>query len=255
MALNWAMIASDGQNPVPLPGEKVLFRQEKTTLNLDLGGEYPGNPNNNYKAEGITFITNQRIIFISRPTLPHFKSLSIPLLNLKEGKLQQPWFGANYYQAIVIPVLNGGLPSPGQLKITFKEGGGFEFSTYYNEMISRLSETEGTIPIEHAEPLPTYTPRENAENSSSHSTAASTTVAAASTLVSSSSPPPPQPQPQMALTETSISTPEISNINNNELLPSPTTPSSGNVNSSIVTSPQLIDPDELPPSYDEVINR
>ncbi|CAG8586944.1 882_t:CDS:2 [Diversispora eburnea] len=176
MALNWAMIASDGQNPVPLPREKIIF--------------------------------------ISRPTLSHFKSLSIPLLNLKEGKLQQPWFGANYYQAIVIPVLNGGLSSPGQMKITFKEGGGFEFSTYYNEMISRLSETEGTIP-EHAEPLPTYTPRENAEHSSSPLTAAVST-AAASTAAKS------------------ISTPEISNINNNELLPSTTT------SSSIVTSPQLL---------------
>ncbi|CAG8825313.1 23577_t:CDS:2, partial [Gigaspora rosea] len=63
---------------------------------------YPGNPGD-YKAEGNVFITNQRVIFISRPSLPHFQSLSIPLLNLREGKFQQPWFGANYYQAHLIP--------------------------------------------------------------------------------------------------------------------------------------------------------
>lgn len=50
------------------------------------------------------FLNISKVIFISRPALSHFKSLSVPLLNIKDGKLQQPWFGANYYQAIVIPV-------------------------------------------------------------------------------------------------------------------------------------------------------
>jgi len=104
MALNWAMIASDGKSPVPLPGEKFLFEQNKVSLVLDMGGGYPGNATT-IKADGGIFLTNQRVVFISRPSLEHFKSLSIPLPNLKEGKLQQPWFGANYYQAIVTPAL------------------------------------------------------------------------------------------------------------------------------------------------------
>jgi len=157
MALNWVMITSDGLNPVPLPGEKIFFSQAKVSLILDCGGGYPGNPGT-YQANGTLFLTNQRIIFISIPSLPHFKSLSVPILNLKEGKLQQPWFAANYYQGHVMPVHGGGLTVPGQLKITFKEGGGFEFSTMYNEALQRMLEADGTAPPEHLDPLPVYSP-------------------------------------------------------------------------------------------------
>ncbi|CAG8759248.1 6928_t:CDS:2 [Dentiscutata erythropus] len=169
MALNWVMIASDGKSPVPLPREKILFSQEKVSLALEIGGGYPGNPGD-YRAEGNIFITNQRVIFISRPTLPNFQSLSIPLLNLREGKFQQPWFGANYYQAHLIPVQNGGLPSPGLMKVTFKEGGGYEFSSCYTELIQRLTENEDYVLIEHTEPLPTYTPREDSTTSTATQT-------------------------------------------------------------------------------------
>ncbi|CAG8488420.1 11064_t:CDS:2 [Scutellospora calospora] len=223
MALNWVMIASDGKSPVPLPGEKILFRQEKVNFLLEIGGPYylisgyPGNPGD-FKAEGNIFITNQRVIFISRPSLPDFKSLSIPLLNLREGKLQQPWFGANYYQANLMPVQNGGLPSPGQMKITFKEGGGYDFSSCYTELIQRLTENDGFVHVEHTEPLPTYTPRED-----------------------STSP--------LTTTQTSTAASDIA---------APMEPPFINATSPFInaTSPSQFtfvrSPDELPPSYDEI---
>ncbi|RIA93506.1 hypothetical protein C1645_762169 [Glomus cerebriforme] len=220
MALNWAMIGSDGKSPVPLPGEKILLEQGKVSLVLDMGGGYPGNAGT-LKADGGIYLTNQRVIFISRPLLDHFKSLSIPLLNLKEGKLQQPWFGANYYQAIVTPVPNGGLPAPGQLKITFKEGGGFEFSTVYKELMLRLFENEGTAPVEHTEPLPIYTPRQ--ENSSS----AQTSTTSCNNVV------PP---------ETSL----------NNLGPSAEATTSRNISTSTEVRPPSVAPDELPPAYDDI---
>ncbi|CAH1768155.1 4309_t:CDS:2 [Entrophospora sp. SA101] len=194
MSVNWVMISSDGKHPVPLPGEKVFFSQEKVSLILDMGGGYPGN-HPNLKAEGIVFVTNQRIIFLSHPSLEHFKSLSIPLLNLKDGKFQQPWFAPNYYQATMIPVSNGGLTSPGELKITFKEGGGFEFSSYYKEVLKRHAEMEGTGPIEHLEPLPVYTP-----SSSSNSTSTQTPPVEATITSSSMSLPPHSPQSSSSTT-------------------------------------------------------
>jgi len=223
MALNWAMIASDGKSPVPLPGEKIFLEQDKVSLVLDMGGGYPGNAGT-FKADGGIFLTNQRVIFISRPSLEHFKSLSIPLLNLKEGKLQQPWFGANYYQAVVTPVLSGGLPAPGQLKVTFKEGGGFEFSTVYKDLMLRLFENEGTVPVEHTEPLPMYTPRQ--ENSSS----AQTLTTSCSNVV-----PPEAPL--------------------NNLEPSADATTSHNISTSTEAIPPSVAPDEMPPAYDEVITR
>ncbi|CAG8493153.1 15168_t:CDS:2 [Cetraspora pellucida] len=216
MALNWVMISSDGKNPVPLPSEKILFSQEKVSLLLDLGGGYPGNPSN-YKADGNIFITNQRVLFISRPPLHNFQSLSVPILNLKDGKLQQPWFGANYYEAYLMPVQNGGLPSPGQLKITFKEGGGYDFSSCFTELIQRLSESESYVLVEHTEQLPTYTPREDST---------STATQALGTAASSGVMPPTGPL-------TNATSPSHSTL----------------VNSA---APPPIAPGELPPSYDEV---
>ncbi|CAG8487184.1 2005_t:CDS:2 [Acaulospora morrowiae] len=213
MALNWAMIASDGKTPVPLPGEKYLFSQEKVVFELDLGGGYPGNPGT-YKADGNIFITNQRIIFVSQPSLSYFKSLSIPILNMKEGKLQQPWFGANYYQGLVIPVPNGGLPSPGQMKITFKEGGGVDFSTCHRELILRMAENEGSAAVEHVEPLPIYTPQENSSTSSTAQTTSFDPLAATSSI--------------------------------------PPTATTSPLRSRVSSPP--VAPEELPPSYDDAIN-
>ncbi|GES86739.1 WW domain binding protein-2 [Rhizophagus clarus] len=192
MALNWAMIASDGKSPVPLPGEKILLEQDKVSLILDMGGGYPGNAET-LKADG-------------------------------EGKFQQPWFGANYYQAVVTPVLNGGLPAPGQLKVTFKEGGGFKFSTVYKNLMLRLFENEGTAPVEHTEPLPMYTPRQ--DNSSS----AQTSTSSCSNVVSSGAP-------------------------LNSLEPPADTTAPRNISTSTEARPPPVAPDELPPAYDEVITR
>jgi len=112
------------------------------------------------------------------------------------------------------------LPAPGQLKVTFKEGGGFEFSTIHKDLILRLYESEGTAPVEHTEPLPIYTPRQ--ENSSS--------TAQTSTTFSNVVPP-----------ETSF---------NN---PGPSIESTTSTSAEI--RPPPVAPDELPPAYDEVVNR
>ncbi|CAG8589021.1 4142_t:CDS:2 [Paraglomus brasilianum] len=241
MALNWAMISQDGRSLVPLPGEKVFFSQEKTSVALDMGGGYPGNPGGIYKGEGIIYVTNQRAVFVSRPAVAHFKSLSIPLMNLREGKLQQPWFGANYYQALVHPVEGGGMPCPGGLKITFKEGGGFEFSTIFNEVKNRLYESEGHAPPDTIEPLPLYTPR--AESQSADPT--STTAPSGSSLAGAASP---------AIIPYTIPTPEVHPAPPND------TPSETNRE---ITNPflnpiyfggdsNMAEPDDLPPSYDDI---
>jgi len=104
------------------------------------------------------------------------------------------------------------------LKVTFKEGGGFEFSTVYKDLILRLFENEGAAPVEHTEPLPIYTPRqENSENS-------------LSTAQSPTSVPPEAPL--------------------NNLGPSIEATTSRNT-----ARPPPVAPEELPPAYDEVITR
>lgn len=55
-------------------------------------------------ASGHVYLSNQRIIYLPKPSLVGFHSLDMPLLNINQGKLTQPWFNANYYSCIVEPV-------------------------------------------------------------------------------------------------------------------------------------------------------
>jgi len=262
MALNWAMISQDGRSLVPLPGEKVFFSQEKTSVVLDMGGGYPGNPGT-YKAEGIAYVTNQRVVFVSRPALAHFKSLSIPLMNLREGRLQQPWFGANYYQAFVHPVEGGGMPCPGGLKITFREGGGFEFSTIFNEVKNRLYESEGHAPPDTIEPLPLYTPR--ATSSESQSADTTSTAPSGSSLAGTALPailpyaiPTPEVHPAPPSDTPSETNREITNPFLNPIYFGGDSNVIGRESESESRegkkseSGKMAAPDDLPPSYDDI---
>jgi hypothetical protein len=105
---------------------------------------------------GTLYLTNQRILYIPEPQQPHFSSLSIPVRNVRNGKFVQPWLVANYYECIVLPVPNGGIPAHMEGSFSFTKGGAFEFSTIYRQIMERLQET-GEVPTV-AEPLPAYEP-------------------------------------------------------------------------------------------------
>ncbi|RUP47168.1 hypothetical protein BC936DRAFT_146060 [Jimgerdemannia flammicorona] len=217
MALNWAMLAEDRRNLVLLPGEKTFFTQENVRFELDCSGGYvynlgrrkfvglrlhctslkpfslqrltlennsgyPGSSGGIYTSnKGVLYLTNQRVVFVSTPATEHLISVSIPLLNIKHGRFQQPWFAANYYEGTVMPcdvgggsnlhlpsfivpcpnqVPGGGLTQAGNMKIVFKDGGGFDFTTIYDNLLARLGET-GETP-QTFEPLPAYAPPMNA---------------------------------------------------------------------------------------------
>ncbi|KAI7901945.1 uncharacterized protein BX663DRAFT_512991 [Cokeromyces recurvatus] len=175
MSLNWVMLTQDGTAPVPLPQEKMFFTQKDVKLVLDCNdsvGGYPGNSEGYYESnKGTVILSNQRIIYLAQPssthnsltTMPQFKNLTIPILNFKSWKLEQPWFGANYISGTVIPVQGGGLTKNSQLKLTFTEGGAIEFTTILRSLLERMGEVN-EIPREY-EPLPAY--EGNGDNSGS----------------------------------------------------------------------------------------
>lgn len=126
------------------------------SLLLTWGGGYPANCGEFIVKTGTLFLTNQRVIYLPTPPQAHFVSLSVPILHVKNGQIHQPWYGANYFQALVVPVAGGGIPLPAELKLTFNHGGVFEFSTMLQGLTDRIIET-GEIPVTH-EPLPAYSP-------------------------------------------------------------------------------------------------
>ncbi|KAJ3216505.1 hypothetical protein HDU67_009372 [Dinochytrium kinnereticum] len=98
---------------------------------------------------------NRRVIYVPPKPQAFFDTLTVPLPNLQQGKLVQPWFGANRYEAVCLPVPNGGLPLPGSVTWTFKEGGAFEFSTIFRQLSERIDDPSTYHPSEE-DFLPEY---------------------------------------------------------------------------------------------------
>ncbi|KAH6562298.1 hypothetical protein BASA60_011166 [Batrachochytrium salamandrivorans] len=152
MSLNATALDPVTSLPVWNTGEKVFITQDNVRLECESGDGYPGSTGSLYSKQGCLYLTNMRAVYIPSPPIPGLSSLTIPLLNLTKGKLVQPWLGPNRYDGVVTPVPGGGLENDGELKLFFQGGGGFEFSSAFTQLRSRIS--PDAIPYE--EPLPLY---------------------------------------------------------------------------------------------------
>ncbi|KAI8971627.1 hypothetical protein BDF20DRAFT_690175 [Mycotypha africana] len=170
MSLNWVMLTQDGTGAVPLPQEKMFLTQTEVKLILDCNdspGGYPGHSAGHYESsKGTLILSNQRIVYLAAQPTPQFKNLNVPILNFKQWKLEQPWFGANYVTGTVIPVQGGGLSRNCQLKLTFAEGA-IEFTNILRSLLERMGEIN-EIPREY-EALPAY---DNGSSSGNYSSTA-----------------------------------------------------------------------------------
>lgn len=94
-------------------------------------------------------------------------TLTIPLDHYLDGRYAIPIFGAAYYEACIVPVPGGGLPSPadsatphaeptGTLITYFTQGGGMDYRAAIEEVKTRWTEMSGQPPV-HFEALPLYT--------------------------------------------------------------------------------------------------
>ncbi|KAJ1944297.1 hypothetical protein FBU59_002642 [Linderina macrospora] len=161
MALNAAMIEAHMRNPVPLPHENFLYHCNGVSFDLKIGDGYPANSLAYTATTGTAFVSNQRIVFLAKPTASkpsagptRINSFTAPHSNLRDQKFSQPMFGANRFEATVVPVAGGGVPSNARLTLTFKEGGGYDFATKVREMGERIQQI-GEVPA-YDEQLPAY---------------------------------------------------------------------------------------------------
>ena len=72
------------------------------------------------------------------------KRLILPYNRFREGRVQQPWFGANYYDARILPIKGGGLDQIDDLTVqfTFIEGG---IERFIKSM--EVATTEESLPV------------------------------------------------------------------------------------------------------------
>ncbi|CUS11825.1 unnamed protein product [Tuber aestivum] len=164
MSINWVMLSPTPPHSfIALPNERSLYQSPaRTGLSLATTSPYPGTqPLSISSSTGTAYITNQRIVYIPTTKTSDFESFACPIANLHDTHVAQPFFGPNVWKAVVQPVANGGLGGGGgvELKLVFKDGGAFDFSTVFErlkEKVLNAREAGAGAEAVHLDELPTY---------------------------------------------------------------------------------------------------
>lgn len=97
-----------------------------------------------HSTSGILYLTNRRLIYIPDKPTDKLRSFAAPILNVHDSHVTAPFFGPNVWQALLQPVHGGGIPTPTggvvELKLTFKDGGAFDFHTHFERIKERLQQ-------------------------------------------------------------------------------------------------------------------
>ncbi|KAL4999704.1 hypothetical protein BDV10DRAFT_164150 [Aspergillus recurvatus] len=184
MSINWVML-DERRGFVHLPNERLLYTSPpRTSFALQPPPSYSGNDKLSLQSSaGQIYLTNQRVVYIPAQRSDELESFSAPLLNLHDSHVSSPFFGPNAWNAIVQPVPGGGI-SPSlvavHLKVTFKEGGAFDFHNQFERIkerlqqaveISRESGRAGDVNMAgvHLEELPAYSAPQSYPTENDHS--------------------------------------------------------------------------------------
>jgi len=141
---------SENGDFVRLPNEHIIYTSPpRTSLSLKPPSSHSGKQSFSVNSGGgCVYLTNQRIVYLPSQHSQQFQSFAAPLLNLHDSYVSAPFFGPNVWSAIVQPVPNGGIPPslPAiELKMTFKDGGTFDFHNHFEQIKERLQQA-----VEHA---------------------------------------------------------------------------------------------------------
>lgn len=176
---------NDQEGFVRLPNERLIYSSPpRTSLALTPLPNYKGPEKLSLQSStGCIHLTNQRLIYLPSEKSSTFQSFSSPLLHVRDSHVSAPFFGPNVWTALIQPVSGGGisveLPAV-QIKVTFKEGGAFDFHTNFERIKERLeqaveNQSDGARGLRsvdmsavHLEDLPAY----EGPGNSSHSTVA-----------------------------------------------------------------------------------
>ncbi|THC89966.1 hypothetical protein EYZ11_010569 [Aspergillus tanneri] len=172
MSINWVML-HDREGFVRLPNEQLIYTSPpRAGFSLQPVGSYKGKESLSIQSStGQIALTNQRVVYIPSQKSTELQSFSAPLLNIHDTHVTAPFFGPNAWVAIVQPVPGGGIPPalPAvQVKVTFKEGGAFDFQNHLERIKERVQQaveisnegSRGTRNVDlssvHLDELPAY---------------------------------------------------------------------------------------------------
>ncbi|KAI1977407.1 hypothetical protein LOZ53_002450 [Ophidiomyces ophidiicola] len=141
---SWVML-NEADGFVRLPNERLIYTSPpRTSISLNSINSSAGDESLALQSStGCVHLTNQRIVYLPANHTPEFQSFSAPLLNFHDTHVSAPFFGPNVWTAVVQPVVGGGIPSSNvavQLKMTFKDGGAFDFHSAFERIKERLQQ-------------------------------------------------------------------------------------------------------------------
>ncbi|GAD97084.1 hypothetical protein NFIA_104810 [Paecilomyces variotii No. 5] len=145
---SWVML-HENEAFIRLPNERLIYTSPpRTSFSLQPPSGYSGRESFSLQSNGgLVYLTNQRIVYLPSQPSQGLQSFSAPLLNLHDTHVSAPFFGPNVWTALVHPVAGGGIPSslPAvQLKMSFKEGGAFDFHSNFERVKERLQQAVET---------------------------------------------------------------------------------------------------------------
>jgi len=170
------MTANGADGFIKLPNEQILFTSpSRTSLHVSSPNSFPAAQPFACKSDsGVVYITNQRIVYLPSTPTAELQSFSSPILNLQDTHVRAPFFGANYWTGVCQPVSGGGIPevhSLVEIRLTFKDGGAFEYHTIFEQIKERVYQAytvarengqtgaaNGALATVHLEQLPAYEP-------------------------------------------------------------------------------------------------
>jgi hypothetical protein len=126
----------DGRGVLLYQGEIILLFSQNVNVELE------ANPNPVFydkKYHGYIYLTSHRVIFINTKSGGNLRSFSMPFFCMRNVKLEQPVFGANYMKGTAIAQPNGNYQGDLVWKITFPKGG----CIHFGQALLRANDTAG----------------------------------------------------------------------------------------------------------------
>ena len=90
-------------------------------------------------------LTLVQLVYLPASPAPHLQSFSAPITSISDTHIAAPFFGPNVWTGVLKPTTGGGIPAQHayiELKMTFKEGGAFDFHSTFERVKESLVQAQ-----------------------------------------------------------------------------------------------------------------
>lgn len=116
-------------------GEQIVNHSKNVTLSFDKASRQYGEVFRG-SHKGKVFVTTHRMVFLSDDQRDNLLSFAIAFMYIKDLRVEQPIFGANYIEGIAGSHPNGGFQGEVKFQLTYSSGGAIEASAALRQVNS-----------------------------------------------------------------------------------------------------------------------